>query len=367
MKTIDARPTQGHSNRRLLGALLSSIIFLLGMIGNAAAWSMPNNVPRAATSVASPSAQPATTGEWNLPYFGFNAKGTLDTNQQVNYATAYFEQIPRSITPNLVIRVTGGTASQTTYRQDWTDDIIAAWVSLQQTYDLRFIYVVNGNDTPANQRDIVQRWLDAGARFDLLEMMNEYYLPKFANGNTDRPEVTRQVTAEAYVDQILPAFWTELDRFGLPYYLIFAPARPDSMPQAQEKMEHWNAVVADAIRNDYRERNLHATLHLYTTGDLDEFDYGQIDRLRATLPPGRHIAITESGIIDKSLDYQQAGLAEVAFLQNILRHLVPGDYLLDQVLYNASRNNNTAILNPHIGGTTPKGEIMLPFIANQLC
>jgi len=46
--------------------------------------------------------------------------------------------------------------------------------------------------------------------------------------------------------------------------------------------------------------------------------------------------------------------------------LQPGDYLLDQVLYNAGKNNNTAALNPQTNGETNKGKVILQFIKNRL-
>lgn len=125
----------------------------------------------------------------------------------------------------LVIRVTGGTISQTTYGRDWTAEMISQWVALQKKQGVRFVFVVNGNEAPADQAALIQRWLDAGAEFDFIEMMNEYYLPKFARGDRSHEAVTRAVTPESYVNEILPAYWRELDRFKLPYYVIFAPVR----------------------------------------------------------------------------------------------------------------------------------------------
>lgn len=303
---------------------------------------------------------------WEQPYFGFNAKGLMNPGQQVMYAQQYFSQATDWIKPNLVVRVTGGTASQTAFANNWTDEVINGWTALQQQHRLRFIYVVNGNDSPANQRAIIQSWINAGARFDFLEMMNEYYLPKFANGDTGYEEVSRVVTPEIYANEILPAFWAELDDFNLPYYIIFAPSRPDQ-PGAQQKMDYWNSVMIDSVIHAYPQRNINATLHLYSNGDnLPAFDYSQIDRLRLTLPADRRIAITEAGIINNSISYEACGSLAISHYKNILPQLQKGDYLLDQVLYNESANNNTADLNPVYTGVTPKGSLMLQFINNQL-
>lgn len=303
----------------------------------------------------------------NLPYFGFNAKGTVETAQQTSYADHYFNEIKsEDIKKNLAVRVTGGTQSQLTFGMDWTNERISNWVALQKKHGLRFIYVVNGNDTPANQANVLKQWLNTGAHFDFIEMMNEYYLPKYARGDTSFEEVTKKINPEKYVDSILPIYWKELDQFHLPYYLIFAPTRSD--PGANEAMELWNEVLANAIQNKYPNRQLNATIHLYiqNKNDISQFDYGQIDRVRNKLPPTRHIAITEAGVINKSLDYQMAAETAIAHYRKILEHLRPEDYLLDQILYNTSKNNNTADLSPEYNGETPKGTAILQFILKGL-
>ncbi len=307
------------------------------------------------------------TSAWPLAYFGFNAKGTLDVEQQTRYANAYFDQIPENIKRNMLIRVTGGTYSQLTYEKDWTPERIKAWVDLQKRQGIRFIYVVNGNDMPADQAAVIQKWLDAGAHFDFIEMMNEYYLPKYAKGDLSKEEVKEVVAPEKYVNTILPDFWNELDQFSLPYYVIFAPSRP-GREVADQIMQHWNEVVSDAIKNKYPDRQINATIHLYLrdSTDLSLFDYDQIDRVRNELPAGRHIAITEAGVINPGLSYQQAGEIAVAHYRNILKHLQPGDHLLDQILYNAGKRNNTAALNPYASGETMKGKVILQFIQNRL-
>ncbi|HMN05734.1 MAG TPA: hypothetical protein PKD45_08405 [Flavobacteriales bacterium] len=307
----------------------------------------------------------AGTDGRSRPFFGFNAKGNLNPEEQVRYANAFLDQITSPDTKkDLVIRVTGGTVSQTTYSKDWSTATVAAWTALQKRQGVRFIYVVNGNEPPAAQAANIQRWMDAGARFDLLEMMNEYYLPKFAKGDRSFAEVSGQVSPEKYVNTILPAYWKELDRFGLPYYLIFAPAKGGG---ATNRLGQWNQVVADAIRNKYPGRQLNATIHLYADGnDLSTFDYGQIDRLRQSLPPGRHIAVTEAGILDPNLTFQQNGQAAVDHYRNILKHLQAGDYLLDQVLYNTGKKVSNAVLSPTTGGETMKGKVMLQFIQGGL-
>lgn len=306
-----------------------------------------------------------TPGPADLPWFGFNAKGSKDVDDQTARTNDLLDQITDpAVKHGLVIRVTGGTISQTTTGSDWTGAMIAKWADLRRKQGVRFVYVVNGNDSPANQAALIRRFLDAGATFDFIEMMNEYYLPKFARGDRSQSEVTRAITPELYVNEILPAYWRELDRFHLPYYLIFAPA--NALKGAQERGEHWNKVVARALNTTHRERDLHATVHLYARdgGALGNYDYDQIDRLRRLIPAGRHLAVTEAGIIDDRLDVAQLAPLAVAHYRNIVRHLRAGDYLLDQVLYNPAPRNNTATLNRD--GLTPKGVAVLKFIRDGL-
>lgn len=323
-----------------------------------------SNPPEERNAPAAPATMANDTGSWPYPFFGFNTKGRLDPGVQTRYANAFFDKITApSIKSNLVVRVTGGTISQTTAGSDWTPEVIKDWTDLQKRQGIRFIYVVNGNDSPAEQAAAIQRWLDAGSHFDLLEMMNEYYLPKFAKGDRTKAEVTRQVTPEIYVDEILPTFWKELDRFHLPYYLIFAPEKGEG-GGGDNRLAQWNEVVARATRNKWPERDLNATVHLYAHGGIGNYDYGQIDRIRQSLPAGRHIAITEAGVLDPGMTFQENGQAAVQHYRNILQHLGPGDYLLDQVLYNPGKRNNISALDRN--GETNKGQIILQFIQNRL-
>ncbi len=325
----------------------------------------PHAPPATASAPATEATSPQQYG--NRPYFGFNAKGNTDVDQQTAYADDYFSRITApGAKSQLAVRVTGGTVSQTTKGSDWTGHAIGKWSALQQKHGFRMIYVVNGNEAPAIQAATIQRWLDAGATFDFIEMMNEYYLPKFDKGETQHEEVSRKITPELYVDEILPAYWKEMDRFHLPYYLIFAPSR-DGRPGAQVRMDNWNRVVAQAMNKKYADRDLHATIHLYAfnLADIGSYDYDQIDRLRAMMPNGRHIAVTEAGILDKTADMNNIGQVIRTYYRNILQHLRAGDYLLDQVLYNPAKGKNPGNLSPQRGGITPKGQAVLDFINNN--
>lgn len=294
-------------------------------------------------------------------YFGFNTKGSLNTSDQVVQTDAFLGEMSSGLRKNLIIRVTGGTLSQTTYPNDWTSQMIEQWVQLQQKHNFKMIYVVNGNDSPTSQYGFIQKWIDHGAKFEFLEMLNETYLPKYLSGDThNHPEVTEAITPEQYVDAILPKFWKELDKFHLPYYVCLARKNPISPPQ-QASIENWNKVVISAIKGKYLFRTLNVTLHLYTTAENQNFDYNQINEIRALLPAGIHIAITEAGVIDDSLSSEALGKLAVSHYERIFQHLQPGDYLLDQILYNSYPKDNTANLSS-VYGITNKGQQILKFI-----
>jgi len=121
-------------------------------------------------------------------------------------------------------------------------------------------------------------------------------------------------------------------------------------------------VVIDAVNRRYATRRLNVALHLYTGAELDSFAYDQIDRLRARIPSGRRIAISEAGVLDPGLPSGELGRLDVEFLRRVTAHLRRGDYLLDQVLYNPRGRGNTASLNPESSGMTPKGKLVLAFL-----
>lgn len=288
--------------------------------------------------------------------FGFNARGSLDTPRQVSYADAMLERLAPETRSALTIRVTGGTRSQTDLPGDWSDEQIRAWTGLQAKHGFDLVYVVNGNDTPSSQRANIQRWLDAGGRFSFIEMMNEYYLPKFRRGDTSFPEVTRAVSAGDYVHDILPTFVPAVADLGLPVYLIFAPTGGADAAYR----DRWNETVAAALAGGFGGVRLGATVHLYAREGA-AFDYDQLDRLRALLPAGTPIAVTEAGVLDRSVTTPAAlGAATVEHYRRIALHLRPGDLLLDQVLYG---NTPLATLRPGHGGVTPKGKAVLAYLA----
>lgn len=291
--------------------------------------------------------------------YGFNAKGSLNTIEQTTYVAAMLSGLTPALRQQLHIRVSGGTLSQKeTFGSPWTDAMMDAWIQVQEDSGVGFVYVVNGNDSPANQLAFIQRWIARGAHFSFVEMMNEYYLPKFANYDamTMHPdEATRQVTPVDYVEEILPAYLAVLGPLDLPFFVICAPA-------GNPRLDAWNEVVVGALEA-HPGWNAGVTLHLYDDGS-GSFDYDQITRLRDSLPSGTRIAVTEAGLIDESItDYEEAGRRTVAHYDEIASRLEPGDYLFDQILYSNYAADTTATLHPSAGGITAKGRAVLDWLA----
>ncbi len=286
------------------------------------------------------------------PTVGFNAKGSLDTAIQVQAANSLFAGLPATLVSGMVIRVTGGTRSQTEVSASWTDEQILAWVGLQKTFSLKFVFVINGNDTPQNQLAFVKRWQKAGAQFAFLEMMNEYYLPKYRTGDTSFDEVTRSVSAKQYATEILPVWFQTLDELRLPYFVIGAPVKAGS---SGASLVSWNKVMVEAIQGPFRSRRLGITIHLYTDGS-GSFDYLQVETLRKQLPEGTPIAITEAGILNID-DESRMAIATRDHLTKILQVLKPGDFLLDQILYKDKGAGLEGTLGPD--GLTTKGKAVV--------
>lgn len=293
------------------------------------------------------------------PYFGFNAKANLQMQVQIAYADALFDEIPSEAKENLTIRIPGGTLSQKVYSQDFSDDELKSWATLQEKHGFRMVFVVNGNDSPNNQKMFIQRWMDAGVRFDFLEMMNEYYLSKFAKGSTEKAEVSQKVTPQLYVNEILPMFFNELDGLGLPYFVICAPAKKG---KSGERLDAWNDVIVAALNDQFKNREMGIVLHLYKRSDASAYDYAQINRLRGRISYQPKVAITEMGILDDNASWSEIAEPTKQHYTRIFSQLGSGDYLFDQVLFNTYGKDNIATLHPKTNGLTPKGEKVVELI-----
>lgn len=300
----------------------------------------------------------------DLPKVGFNCKASYNIVQQTLFADLLFAQLNEPVLENMVLRIPGGTRSQKDFARDWPDEKMKLWTDLQKKYDYSMVYVVNGNDTPENQLAIIRRWQANGAEFDFLEMMTEYYLPKFSKPKLDRAEVTRRVDANIYTEEILPSFYHHLDSLDLPYFLIFAPAKKTRT--GTNRYAGWNQHMSDYVKNHNGPQRFGAVLHLYQKDYTEPYDYDQIDRLRESLPTDTPIAITELGVLDESVPLEDHPQESVHHIAAVVAHLQEGDYVMDQVLYHDYRNGNPmADTHPMYGGISPKGTAVVNYY-NQL-
>jgi hypothetical protein len=290
---------------------------------------------------------------------GFNAKGSHDTLNQVALIDKVFQTYPKEKVKGFVIRVSGGTLSQKTYPKGWSDTAIKAWINLQNKYELQLSFVVNGNDSSASQAGFLKRWQALGAKFLFVEMMNEYYLAKFRKGKTEKPEVTKKITAASYINEILPVFITDFKRFKLPLYIILAPQKKG---RSGQHLELWNKTVIDWL-NSTSTPNLGVSLHLYKRDKDVEYPYSQITSLRKRLKKDYSFAITEAGILDRSIkNSKEMGLYAIDHYKKILNYLGPSDFLLDHVLYtNYKKASAIETIHWNSKGITDKGKMVLDY------
>jgi len=296
----------------------------------------------------------------DLPKVGFNCKASYNPVQQTAFADQLFSELDGEVLRNMVLRIPGGTRSQKDFAADWPDEKMQLWTNLQAKYGYSMVFVVNGNDTPENQLEIIRRWQRNGAKFEFLEMMTEYYLPKFSKPNLSKPEVTRRIDEKIYTEEILPTFYDHLDSLNLPYFLIFAPLKKNKL--GQERYDYWNAHMVDYVNSNEARRELGVVLHLYQKDVSMSYDYDQIDRLRKRLVNPTPFAITELGVLDRDVPIEDHPAASVSHITEVMQRLHKGDYIMDQVLYHDYRNGNQqADLHPMYGGISPKGDAIVEY------
>jgi hypothetical protein len=283
---------------------------------------------------------------------GFNAKGTVDSPNQIASVDKVFAAFPPATVSKWVIRITGGTRSQSDYPSSWSDAQLDGCISLQKKYGFKYVYVVNGNDSPESQAAFIARWRDRGAQFEFIEMMNEYYLARYRTGDTAFDEVTKVVTAESYVNEILPTYLPVIEKAGLPIYVILAPSKQEG---SSASLASWNDIVVAALNGPLTSKRLGVVVHLYKKPN-QTLGYNQIAKLRARLPKGTKIALTEVGVTDAPTAEAQA-LETTKHLVALAAQLKPGDYLFDQILYKDDKNGFEGTIGPD--GITVKGKAVL--------
>jgi hypothetical protein len=217
---------------------------------------------------------------------------------------------------------------------------------------------VNGNDSPESQAAFIAKWRERGAQFEFIEMMNEYYLARYRTGDTSFDEVTKVVTAESYVNEILPAYLPVIEKAGLPIFVILAPSKQEG---SSANLASWNDTVISAINGPLASRRLGVTVHLYKKPN-QTLDYTQIGKLRARLPKGTKIALTEVGVTESPNAERQA-METRTHLVALGAQLKPGDYLFDQILYKDDKNGFEGTIGPN--GPTVKGKAVLDLYVAQ--
>lgn len=306
---------------------------------------------------------------------GFNAHGQTQPKQQALCARHWLGALAPTQRAPVTIRVLGGTASQRYGSDTWSDGGgesggIQEWVDMARELGVGLSFTVNGNESPAAQRAFYDRWVSAGAPLRFIELMNEYYLKKFATFGEPTwkcddgcPEVTRKVTPEIYVNDILPSYLAAFADVDTRFYVILAP-RKDAQSQPGDAPSVWNDTVLAFIEAHHTSLRLGATVHLYRDAGATAFDYAQLDELIARLPSDVPLAITEAGVrSDDAQFYGTQAFVEqsVDHLRQMHARLRPGDAIFDQVLYLKAFPSTADVYLAGQGGceVSPKGAAML--------
>lgn len=287
---------------------------------------------------------------------GFNAKGNLNNPAQLMMVDAFLDSLSANMKTHMHIRVTAGTRSQREVPSDWADSDLRGWCELQQAHGFGLVYVVNGNDTPDSQAAFVAKWIEYGAEFTFIELFNETYLSKYRKGDASRPGAEKQITVDDYTERLVPSFVEKLSGFEIPLYLVYAPKKGKGNKKTYN--DTWNETVSEYAAKGMNGSKFGAVIHLYFDGG--EYDYDQIDRLRALLPEGTPVAVTEAGLSARTgYNYDERGALIEAHFRKINAKLNPGEYLFDHILYTDYDNDFDATLHPNYKGISPKGEYVL--------
>lgn len=299
-------------------------------------------------------------------HVGFNAKGNLDTTNQYKYVRSQFAALKKkkADTGKIYIRLQGGTISQKSYSKNWSESQIKLWAKLQKAYKCKYIFVVNFNDTSTNQLKFYQRFLKAGIKFSMIELGNEQYLPKFAESKTkEYDEVTKRtsaMTASKYI-YLCNAYIKVFKKYKLPFYVQFAP-ESDKNKNLYGK---WNTSIIKAINNKkFASDKINGTIHLYERDGAGTLNAKQITSIRKKVKPQIHIAVTESGVVDKKGTLPENSYAEqeLELTKRILAQMRSGDIMLNQVLYTNYKTAGSAVLHPKSKGVTVKGKKIIGFL-----
>lgn len=293
---------------------------------------------------------------------GFNAKGSLAVSEQTQFLQNELKKWKEQniSTEKVWLRLQGGSISQKTYPEEWSDHDIREWVQVQKEYGVSYIFVVNFNDEPKDQANFYKRMTDLGMKFAFVELGNEQYLPKYRESKVDESEeVTKRtsgMTPKKYI-QLSEEYIQAFQAFDLPYYIQFAPEKED-----QTNTTEWNREIAHAINtNAFSSEKINGTLHLYERNGDGSLNEAQISDIKNLVKRPISIAITEYGVVDKKgkLTSQKRIDQEMHLTKRILNQLQDGDVLLNQLLYTDYKQVGGAVFHPDFDGLTPKGKNMV--------
>ncbi len=292
--------------------------------------------------------------------YGFNVRAPRDTENQCSAIEKVFSQWQKDgvNTKMIMLRLNGGTISQRTYPDSWTDDNIKRWASVQKQFGCPFIFTINFNDTPQNQFAFFTKLLQSGMQFAAIELGNECYLKKFSASAVppDTAEVSNRtinMTPEKYI-MLSNEYISVFDRENLPFIVQGAPEKESGVSQV------WNTKITDAVNSkSFFTENIWISIHLYERDGNSSLDTAQINRLRSKIKSPVKIAVTESGVVpDASVKTTQDFIKqEKNLMQRIMNTLHSGDILLNQVLYSDSSASRAPVISPS-GTETEKGKMI---------
>lgn len=290
---------------------------------------------------------------------GFNAKGSLSVKEQSSYLSKQLESWKKDKvdTSKIWIRLQGGTISQKTYPKDWSNDECERWAQIQKKYKIKLIFVVNLNDTASSQLGLYKKMVKAGLKFSAIELGNEQYLARYKTSLTNKyDEVTKRTSAmtPAKYIKLCNEYIKVMKTYKLPFYVQFAPENSSNKDYAA-----WNKEIAKAINDEkFLSTNMHGTIHLYERNGSGSLNEKQISSIRKLVNKQIHMAVTESGVVDKSgkLTEKQYINQEVALTKRLLKEMKKGDIILNQVLYTDYKTIGSAVLHSKSKGITNKGK-----------
>lgn len=287
-----------------------------------------------------------------MKYIAHNVKGAL---MPVNVVEEYDLFLQQENFENVYLRIQGGTLSQRTGKNGWSNEMITAWVTLQDNNpEVKFLFGVNLNESVSDATSLYSAFKSKGAIFAGICMGNEWYLDKFIKGDLSKPEVTvrtANMTPEKYL--AIAAEYRHI--FDEPLIYQLAPLKNQNR-DAQRR--NANNVIIEAIQNT----NAFFNIHIYPNPKTG-FDYSYLSEVKEQT--GKSIYITEFGYGDPTIDVIDLtdlvlddlldGVSNV--IDQAQEHLDSNDIMFSQVLWNSNPSN--PVIDWINGELTNKGKLLV--------